>query len=63
MGKMAGGDVMRLGLVTVLVSALEWRIPVVVVVMEGCGMVVSGRRVDDDSYPYSHALALSIPVL
>ena len=63
MGKMAGGDVMRLGLVTVLVSVLELRIPVVGVVMEGCVMVVSGHRVDDDSYPYSHALALSIPVL
>ena len=63
-GKMVGGDVMvLLEVVTVLVPAMEWRIPVVVVVLEGCVMMVVGRRVDDDSYPYCHALALSIPGL
>ena len=64
MGKMVGGDVMGLlDVVTVLVPAMEWRIQVVVVVLEGCVMMVLGRHVDDDSYPYYHALALSIPVL
>ena len=64
MGKMVVGDEMGLlEVVTVLVPAMEWRIPVVVVVPEGCVMMVLGRYVGDDSYPYCHALALSIPVL
>ena len=38
--EIAGGDVMKLGLVTVQVSALELRLLAVVVVVDGCWMTV-----------------------
>ena len=60
---MVGGEMDLSEVVTVSVPEMEWRIPGVVVVWEGCVMMALGRHAVNGSYPYCHVLALSIPVL